>query len=367
VTITHKASDTEEASRIKELGGKVFFQRVDGVLAVTRSFGDCHHKKPMTKENYVTVDAFMQKVELTPAHKYLILACDGLWDVCSHEAVSQIVHREFKCGNSAEQVADTLVNAAVANDTGDNVTVGILRFNWGLEASPLSAASPPPRPASGPKQNLEVVKQLPSILDKSYYYLSVNQGEMAAATLGISKSKLPCWVPQGYISFVLFKDKGVAALKAVESKTGPFLWATEFANVHTTFTFDEPKIIVDMEVYPGVEQYFQLMKFEGTKFFESAKAGMASADPARAYEIGQKYELRSDWEKVKENVMGKAVFAKFSQNMELRQLLLSTGDHHLVQLKPGDCYWGTGADGLGQNKLGVLLELARKKFRACGW
>jgi len=64
-------------------------------------------------------------------------------------------------------------------------------------------------------------------------------------------------------------------------------------------------------------------------------------------------------------VMRTAIKAKFTQSTELRELLLSTGAHPLVQLKPDDQFWGSGWNGQGQNMLGVLLMELRDELNEC--
>lgn len=60
--------------------------------------------------------------------------------------------------------------------------------------------------------------------------------------------------------------------------------------------------------------------------------------------------------------MEDACRAKFSQYPELKELLLATHPFKLVQLKPGDGYWGTGKDSKGKNALGVILEKIREEM-----
>ncbi len=60
--------------------------------------------------------------------------------------------------------------------------------------------------------------------------------------------------------------------------------------------------------------------------------------------------------------MREAVRAKFTQSESLKQLLLATHPHPLVQLKPGDDVWGTGPSGKGQNLLGVILQNLRSEL-----
>lgn len=76
----------------------------------------------------------------------------------------------------------------------------------------------------------------------------------------------------------------------------------------------------------------------------------------------RKQKIRRDWESAKDNVMRKAVLAKFSQHDELKQLLLSTGDAKLIEHTENDDYWGDGGDGKGKNKLGQILMSVRKEL-----
>ena len=72
---------------------------------------------------------------------------------------------------------------------------------------------------------------------------------------------------------------------------------------------------------------------------------------------------RSDWEAVKIDVMYKALLLKFSQNPELSELLLLTGERELIEHSPYDSYWGDGGDGTGENHLGKLLMKLRRELR----
>lgn len=108
-------------------------------MAVARAFGDSRYKQPKTSQNFVSVDPWLKTVVLNTTHKYLILACDGLWDVCSHEQAAQFAHTAFQSGKTSEQVAKDLVKYALDNKTDDNVTVVIVKIDW------ESGASSPPQ------------------------------------------------------------------------------------------------------------------------------------------------------------------------------------------------------------------------------
>jgi len=53
----------------------------------------------------------------------LILACDGLWDVMTHDQAADFVHKARQAGQNPEEVARALVFEALRKKTDDNVTV----------------------------------------------------------------------------------------------------------------------------------------------------------------------------------------------------------------------------------------------------
>lgn len=110
--------------------------------------------------------------------------------------------------------------------------------------------------------------------------------------------------------------------------------------------------------------------YNGITFKNSEAAFHAQKDPSRAAEfkdrspsmakrLGRRVTLRSDWEKVKDDIMYEIVLAKFQQNDGIRQKLIDTGDAYLEEGNTwGDKYWGT-VDGKGKNKLGQILMAVR--------
>jgi ribA/ribD-fused uncharacterized protein len=71
--------------------------------------------------------------------------------------------------------------------------------------------------------------------------------------------------------------------------------------------------------------------------------------------------LRADWEQVKDEIMLRAVRAKFTQHADLAALLLATGDALIVEHTRRDRYWG--GDGAGANRLGQILMRVRDELR----
>eukprot|EP01097_Dermamoeba_algensis_P002063 TRINITY_DN1823_c0_g1_i1.p1 TRINITY_DN1823_c0_g1~~TRINITY_DN1823_c0_g1_i1.p1 ORF type:complete len:371 (+),score=82.40 TRINITY_DN1823_c0_g1_i1:89-1201(+) len=129
LTEKHKASGDKEKERIKSLGGVVIYGRIFGTLAVSRSFGDAEFKKPKTGADFVSSEPFVQTLSLEPEkHSFLIIACDGLWDVLKYEeAVSLVVE---KLTEKPDDIAKALVDKALEKGTQDNVTVVVVLLHW---------------------------------------------------------------------------------------------------------------------------------------------------------------------------------------------------------------------------------------------
>ncbi|KAJ2778036.1 phosphatase 2C [Coemansia javaensis] len=119
LTYDHKGEDKNESDRISEAGGFVFNGRVNGVLAVTRSLGDASLKQFVIGNPYTT------ETKLDDADDVLlILACDGLWDVCSDQAAVDLVRAE----ESPARASEILLQHALDNESTDNITVMVLRL-----------------------------------------------------------------------------------------------------------------------------------------------------------------------------------------------------------------------------------------------
>lgn len=120
-------------------------------------------------------------------------------------------------------------------------------------------------------------------------------------------------------------------------------------------------IKIDDIVWPTTEHYFQAQKFLDKQDQEEIRQART---PFEAAEMGRdrSRQLRSDWEEIKINVMRKALYAKFTQYITLKNELLSTADALLVEHTKNDAFWGDGGNGTGENMLGILLMELRDKL-----
>lgn len=111
------------------------------------------------------------------------------------------------------------------------------------------------------------------------------------------------------------------------------------------------------------EHYFQAQKFHGTEYEEAIRL---LDSPMKAAEMGRnrKLPLRKDWEEVKDDIMRKAVLAKFSQNIDLKDKLLNTGTEIIIEKTSNDYYWGCGTKGTGKNMLGIILMETREVLKS---
>ncbi|HXW52916.1 MAG TPA: PP2C family protein-serine/threonine phosphatase [Myxococcota bacterium] len=111
----------EEKARVEKSGGHVFFNRVQGALSISRAFG-AKSLKPLM----VISEPAIRKVSLANHHRYVVIACDGLWDVLSAEFVSDFILKEHAKETDPKVIACALVKTALEKGSQDNVTAVVI-------------------------------------------------------------------------------------------------------------------------------------------------------------------------------------------------------------------------------------------------
>ncbi|KAF8017755.1 hypothetical protein BT93_H2836 [Corymbia citriodora subsp. variegata] len=116
----HRPSFSPERSRVEELGGLIIDGYINGWLAVTRALGD-FYLKPL-----LIADPDVQKVILTEDDEFLIIGCDGIWDVMSSQSAVCLVRQGLRRHSDPHQCARELVMEALRLETTDNLTVIVI-------------------------------------------------------------------------------------------------------------------------------------------------------------------------------------------------------------------------------------------------
>jgi ribA/ribD-fused uncharacterized protein len=130
------------------------------------------------------------------------------------------------------------------------------------------------------------------------------------------------------------------------------------------FSNFSPHIVEYKKVlYPTSEHAFQALKFKGTDN-PYMKLIVKCKTPSEAKRLGssRKHPIRPDWEEIKDDLMTDILYSKFSQNDQIKKVLLDTLDKTLVEHTKNDSYWGDGGNGNGRNQLGKCLMIVRSKL-----
>eukprot|EP00401_Gymnodinium_catenatum_P074162 CAMPEP_0117474374 /NCGR_PEP_ID=MMETSP0784-20121206/9251_1 /TAXON_ID=39447 /ORGANISM="" /LENGTH=612 /DNA_ID=CAMNT_0005268597 /DNA_START=42 /DNA_END=1880 /DNA_ORIENTATION=+ len=138
LSLDHKPDRSDELERIKEAGGFVTWGRVMGRLALSRAFGDSDCKAVLDGPNgearaIVVAVPEIRIEQLTPQDEFMLLGCDGLFDVFSSQEVVDFVRHRLAGMPPYEQdprkaVQDLVHEAIHERYSRDNVTAIIVAF-----------------------------------------------------------------------------------------------------------------------------------------------------------------------------------------------------------------------------------------------
>ncbi|KAK1303834.1 putative protein phosphatase 2C 27 [Acorus calamus] len=158
----HKPNCTSERLRIEKLGGIIYDGYLNGQLSVARALGDWHMKGSKGSSHPLSAEPELQEATLTQEDEFLIMGCDGLWDVMSSQCAVTIVRKELMLHNDPQRCSRELVREALKRNTCDNLTVMVVCFS----------PDPPPRieiPKSRVRRSisLEGLNFLQGVLDSN--------------------------------------------------------------------------------------------------------------------------------------------------------------------------------------------------------
>ena len=121
ITIEHKCTNKKEKKRIEKEGGIIIDDRLNGILALSRGFGDFDLKnKGLICEPHIT------KKLIDNSLNYCILASDGVWDCLNLDDISKIVQENKENFNN---LAKIIVETAKRKASEDNISCIVIELN----------------------------------------------------------------------------------------------------------------------------------------------------------------------------------------------------------------------------------------------
>ena len=115
-TVDHKPFNEKERSRIEKAGGQVMMQRVNGSLAVSRALGDFDFKRADDKkqnEQLVSPEPEVDIIERSEHDQFLLIACDGVFDVMSNEEIVKFVLHHLELESNLSKICSDLIDTCL--------------------------------------------------------------------------------------------------------------------------------------------------------------------------------------------------------------------------------------------------------------
>jgi len=129
---------------------------------------------------------------------------------------------------------------------------------------------------------------------------------------------------------------------------------------HDLAPFSALEVEVDGVTYKTAEHAYQALRVVP----EAREKIMCAKSPLDAWREGQACKENGQIipEYDKDALMEKIFRAKLAEHPDLVSVLKASRSRHLIKVAPDDYYWGTGADGTGQNKMGKLWMKLRSEL-----
>ena len=140
LSFDHKPNDVPELERIDKAGGFVKSKRVDGDLAVSRGLGDFSYKNnenlPVEKQKVIPDPEFVIYPRNIEKDEFIVLACDGVWDVATNEECSNFVQDLLDQGESdLGLMCEEAIDICLSKNSRDNMTMGLITLKGAKMAS----------------------------------------------------------------------------------------------------------------------------------------------------------------------------------------------------------------------------------------
>lgn len=121
MSFDHKPDNQEEKDRIHKAGGQVIDGRVNGNLNLSRAMGDLEYKSNTSLgpgEQLISVVPEIRTRQLTSDDQFIILGCDGIWEVKTNQEIVDFVSEKLKTNTTnVSPVVESLLDTLLAKDT----------------------------------------------------------------------------------------------------------------------------------------------------------------------------------------------------------------------------------------------------------
>jgi protein phosphatase 2C family protein 2/3 len=174
----HKPGNELEQKRITEAGGWVEFNRVNGNLALSRALGDFAFKRNATKlpkDQIVTAYPDISSFELNKDVEFIVIACDGIWDVMSNAEVVNFIRTRLQKKMEAEAICEELLDTCLSPDCElsglgcDNMTVILVLCLQGDSMDDYYARVSRSIPESEVKNPIKMCSEVaPTVCDETF-------------------------------------------------------------------------------------------------------------------------------------------------------------------------------------------------------
>ncbi|KAL3286156.1 hypothetical protein HHI36_000668 [Cryptolaemus montrouzieri] len=162
-TQDHKPGLPSELDRIVKAGGSVMIQRVNGSLAVSRALGDYDYKNvegrgPCEQLVSPEPDIFVRDRD-DAQDEFLILACDGVWDVMSNEDLCQYIHNRLLVTENLKEVTSQVIDTCLYKGSRDNMSIVLVVFPGAPTPTPEAIEAEKELDATIERRIREIVQQ----------------------------------------------------------------------------------------------------------------------------------------------------------------------------------------------------------------
>ncbi|XP_047064016.1 probable protein phosphatase 2C 42 [Lolium rigidum] len=149
LTTDHKPSVPAEKQRIENAGRSVTVtggaSRIDNGIAVSRSIGDMRYKtnsRLTPAQQALTSSPEIRLEKITDDTEFLVMACDGVWDVVLNQGLIEIIRGNMKSGKDLGKICEAILDMCVEppQPSVDNMTILLVRFKHNAQAPARSKA-----------------------------------------------------------------------------------------------------------------------------------------------------------------------------------------------------------------------------------